>query len=340
MALSALGLLQQGLDTLRGLRGQELADQNKARDLVGKGTDLQNTTGQSQRPVIDDQIDVPQSLLKDSNQGDDAQSGALTPSEAVQRTLGAALDSIVGTLAEVFERLGNTKEAALEFAQNLVNSIKESAKNSDEFSFSFEQSVATSSRTAISYAGADGTASGTREQSYLAVQSLDIYVNNTTGELSFNFASVQAEVTRTRAVAQSGSAAGANALLGKVMNGLEGGNLLEAGDNLLLDNQGQGLSELIRKLVTGPEKDKEEENKNVLEPLFKDGPLLTIRGREDIPASEKSGDDVTRLKADLLVPIGQLFNGARGTEFEGKDGVRQLLADAFGGERNRTDINT
>ncbi|WP_421783750.1 hypothetical protein [Kiloniella litopenaei] len=335
MALSALGLLQQGLDTLRGLRGQDLADQNRA----AKGTDLENTAGQSPRSVINDEIDVPKGLLQDSDQGDDSQSGALTPSEAVQRTLGAALDSIVGTLAEVFERLGNTKEAALEFAQNLVNSIKESAKNSDEFNFSFEQSVATSSRTAISYAGADGTASGTREQSYLAVQSLDIYVNNTTGELSFNFASVQAEVTRTTAVAQSGSAAGANALLGKVMNGLEGGNLLEAGDNLLLDNQGQGLDELISKLVAPPPKDKDKENENVLEPLFRDGPLLTIRDREEVPESEGRGESVTRLKADLLVPIGQLFSGSRGSEFEGKDGVRQLLAEAFGGDRNRTDIN-
>ncbi|WP_085905287.1 hypothetical protein [Kiloniella majae] len=334
MALSALGLLQQGLETLRGLRGQELADQNGA-----KGKNAENATGQLSRPVIDDPIDVPQNFLRNSDQGDGAQSVALSPSEAVQRTLGAALDSIVGTLAEVFERLGNTKEAALEFAQNLVNSIKESAKNSDEFSFSFEQSVASSSRTAISYAGADGVASGTREQSYLAVQSLDIYVNNTTGELSFNFASVQAEITRTTAVAQSGSAAGANALLGKVMNGLEGGNLLDAGENLLLDNQGQGLGELISKLVAPPQKDKEKENENVLEPLFRDGPLLTIRDREEIPAKEAGTDAFTRLNGDLLVPIGQLFNGPRGSEFEGKDGVRQLLAETFRGDNNRTDVN-
>ncbi|KLN59519.1 hypothetical protein WH96_16690 [Kiloniella spongiae] len=333
MALSALGLLQQGLDTLRGLREQELADQNKT-----KGANIENTAGQSSRPVVDDTVDVPKNFLRDSDKGDDTQSDALSPSEAVQRTLGAALDSIVGTLSEVFERLGNTKEAALEFAQNLVNSIKESAKNSDEFSFSFEQSVAQSSRTAISYAGADGVASGTREQSYLAVQSLDIYVNNTTGELSFSFASVQAEVTRTTAVAQSSSAAGANALLGKVMNGLEGGNLLEAGDNLLLDNEGAGLSELISKLVSPPPKDKKEENENVLAPLFRDGPLLTIRDREEIPAKENGDDGLTRLKADLLVPIGQLFNGADGPEFEGKDGVRKLLAEAFGGDKNRTDV--
>ncbi|WP_120497020.1 hypothetical protein [Kiloniella sp. EL199] len=334
MALSTLGLLQQGIDTLRGLRGQELGDRNGA-----KGANTENAAEQSSRPVIDDQVDVPQNLLRDRDQGNDTESGALPPSEAVQRTLGAALDSIVGTLAEVFERLGNTKEAALEFAQNLVNSIKESAKNSDEFNYSFRQSVASSSKTAISYAGADGIASGTREQSYLAVQSLDIYVNNTTGELSFNFASVQAEITRTTAVAQSGSVTGANALLGKVMNGLEEGNLLDAGDNLLLDKQGQGLGELISKLVTPPQKDKEQENKNVLEPLFRDGPLLAIRDREEIPAKEAEGDAVTRLKVDLLVPIGQLFNGPHGPEFEGKEGVRQLLAGIFGDDKNRTDIN-
>ncbi len=338
MALSALGLLQHGLDTLRDLQGRELAELNK---LTGK-TGSENPAGQSRQPVIDDQVDVPKNFLRDSavRDGDqDAQAGALTPAEAVQRTLGAALDSIVGTLAEVFERLGNSKDAALEFAQNLVNSIKSSASNADEFSFSFEQAVSSSSRTAISYAGADGTASGVSEQSYLAVQSLDIYVNNNTGELSFNFASVQAEVTRTTAIAQSNSAAGANALLGKVVQGLDGGSLLNAGGGLFLDQNGPGIGDLISQLVGNRNKEEREENENPLEPLFKDGPLLAIRDREEI-APETDGDDpVTRLRADLLVPIGTLFKGHRGPEFEGRDGVRQLLIDTLESGRSRVDLD-
>ena len=340
MALSALGLLQQGLDTLRGLQGRELAEQNKLQNSLADQTEGQKSAGRFSRPVINDLVDVPKNFLTDTDEtNDNGHSSALTPSEAVQRTLGAALDSIIGTLAEVFERLGNSKEAALDFAQNLVNSIKSAAGNSDEFSFSFEQAVSSSSRTAISYSGADGSASGVSEQAYMAVQSLDIYVNNNTGELSFNFTSVQAEVTRTTGVASSNSAAGANDLLGKVMQGLEGGTLLEAGEGLLLDDLKPKLGDLVSRLIGNRPHDKNEENKNVLEPLFKNGPLLILRDREEIVPKKDDDDSITRLRTDLLIPIGQLFNGSRGLEFEGKDSVRQLLVDTFANGLSKVDLD-
>ncbi|WP_419905566.1 hypothetical protein [Kiloniella sp.] len=331
MALSALGLLQQGLENLRGFSGDNarvLTPVQNAQDALARQAGQQNPNN----PNIRDQVDVPDTLLGDADETSEAStSGALTPKEAIQKTLSSALDSIVGTLAEVFERLGNSKEAAIEFAQNLVNSIKESAANSDEFSFSFEQSVATRTQKALSYAGADGTAAGVSEQTYLAVQSLDIYVNNNTGELSFNFASVQAEITKTTAVAQSSSAEGANALLGNVLQGLEGGEFYGAGEGLALAKSGSGLGDFIKELVSNPPRTNEDDDQELLRKLPGEGPLLTVRSKDEILPKTDGEDPITHIRADLLVPLGQLFNGANGPEFEGRNGVRQLLLDTLTG---------
>ncbi|MEH6630921.1 MAG: hypothetical protein V7776_08850 [Halopseudomonas aestusnigri] len=331
MAHSALGLLRQGLENLRGFPGYNLSGQSSAQN----GVSGQNGKGTPHTQLIhpiDDQVDVSKGLLANADQGDDAATSvALTPKEVIQRTLSSALDSIVGTLAEVFERLGNSKESAIEFAQNLVNSIKEAAANSNEFSFSFEQSVATRTQKALSYAGADGVASGVREQTYLAVQSLDIYVNNNTGELSFNFASVQAEITKTTAVAQSSSAEGANALLGKVLQGLDAGSYYGAGESLALAREGTGLEQLIDKLVSNPPRTNADDDAELLRKLPGEGPLLSLREKQDIKPEKEGDDTFTLYRADLLVPLGHLFNGANGPEFEGRDGVRQLLLDTLTG---------
>ncbi|WP_157231060.1 hypothetical protein [Kiloniella laminariae] len=353
MALSALGLLQQGLDRLRGFPDQSSdktlpqnanatgqaggqARANGQNSLAGEAN-----SGKSGRRPFKDAVDVPASLLKnragDVEKGDKKQTAdvAVSPSEAIQKLLGSALDAIVGTLAEVFERLGSTKEAALEFAQGLVNSIKQGASSSDEFSFSFEQAVSINSRKAVSYSGADGTGSGVTERAYLAVQSLDIYVNNKTGEFSFNFASVQAEVTKTTAVAQSSSAAGAASALGNVFQALGNDSLLDAGNGLGLDKAGKGIDEILNQLVGQRKQNTSaEETSPALEgiPLIGlpiEEPLISLREREEIPARGEGEDSFTRFRADLLVSLGQLFNGQDGPVLEDRQGVRHLLREGL-----------
>ncbi|MFD2206232.1 hypothetical protein [Kiloniella antarctica] len=329
MTHSALGLLRQGLENLRGFPGYNLLDQNSGQNGVAGQTGHGFPKTHPVSP-IDDQVDVPENLLSNENPRDAAlTSGSLSPKEVIQRTLSNALDSIVGTLAEVFERLGNGKDAALDLAKNLVNSIKEGAANSDEFSFSFEQSVATRTQKSLSYAGADGVASGVSEQTYLAVQSLDIYVNNNTGELSFNFASVQAEITKTTAVAQSSSAEGANSLLGNVLQGLDTGGFYGAGEALALAREGVGLDELINTIVSNPPRTNADDDAELLRKLPGEGPLLSLREKQDIRPEKEGDDPFTVYRADLLVPLGHLFNGANGPEFEGRDGVRQSLLDTL-----------
>ena len=181
----------------------------------------------------------------------------LTTDELFERALDASLELIRGSVEEMFALSGMSEEDAIAATNTMFNGIRDAAQGQDQFEFSFDQAIASHSKTAISYAGADGAAVGVSETAMMAVQSLDISINSETGEFSFNYEAAKVEVVRTEAIAIGNSMGAALGALGNVMNGLGGGSLVNMLGNpasaedggLLFDINDNGVAEFIRELM-------------------------------------------------------------------------------------------
>jgi len=181
----------------------------------------------------------------------------LTTEELFERALDASLEMIRGSVEEMFALSGMSEEDAIAATDAMFNGIRDAASGQDQFEFSFDQAIASHSKTAISYAGANGAAVGVSESAMMAVQSLDISINNETGEFSFNYEAAKIEVVRTEAIAIGNSAGAALGALGAVMDGLGGGSLVDMLGNpasaenggLLFDINDNGVAEFIRELM-------------------------------------------------------------------------------------------
>jgi hypothetical protein len=182
---------------------------------------------------------------------------SLTTEELFERALDASLEMIRGSVEEMFALSGMSDEDAIAATDAMFNGIRDAASGQDQFEFSFDQAIASHSKTAISYAGANGAAVGVSESAMMAVQSLDISINNETGEFSFNYEAAKIEVVRTEAIAIGNSAGAALGALGAVMDGLGGGSLVDMLGNpasaenggLLFDINDNGVAEFIRELM-------------------------------------------------------------------------------------------
>ena len=262
----------------------------------------------------------------------------LTTEELFERALDASLELIRGSVEEMFALSGMSQEDAIAATDAMFNGIKEAAKGQDQFEFSFDQAISSHSKTAISYAGANGAAVGVSESAMMAVQSLDISINNETGEFSFNYEAAKVEVVRTEAVAIGNSMGAALGALGNVMNGLGGGSLVDvlgnpasAGDGgLLFDINDNGVAEFIRELMNatvGTDDTKEGEdgttasvnaaagpsiaaermaalNAQITEQFMEQATLI-VRGISEVPAENGEGDNQLKLTVDMLMPMGR-----------------------------------
>lgn len=258
----------------------------------------------------------------------------LTTDELFERALDASLEMIRGSVEEMFALSGMTEEDAIAATDAMFSGIRDAASGQDQFEFSFDQAIASHSKTAISYAGANGSAVGVSEFAMMAVQSLDISINNETGEFSFNYQAAKVEVVRTEAIAIGNSMGAALGALGNVMSGLGGGSLVNALGNpasaedggLLFDINDNGVAEFIRELMNatvGTDDGNEGEDGNAtssgqsvaaermsalnaqITEQFMEQATLIVRGISQAAPQDGDGGNHLKLTVDMLMPMGR-----------------------------------
>lgn len=261
----------------------------------------------------------------------------LTTEELFERALEASLDMIRGSVQEMFALSGMSQEDAIAATDAMFDGIRDAAKGQDQFEFSFDQAIASHSKTAISYAGANGAAVGVSETAMMAVQSLDISINNDTGEFSFNYQAAKIEVVRTEAVAIGNSMGAALGALGTVMDGLGGGSLFDMLGNpanaedggLLFDINDNGVAEFIRELMNatvGSDDSKSGDGEDAsatpatgqsiaaermaalnaqITEQFMEQATLIVRGISQPEPQEGADNNQLKLTVDMLMPMGR-----------------------------------
>lgn len=171
--------------------------------------------------------------------------------------LSSALELIRGSMTEMFALSGMSDDEATAATQALFDDITKMASGSDNFDFSFKQAIANHSRSEIAYSNGNASAAGFAESAMFAAQSLDISIDNTTGDFSFSYNTAKLEVSRVAVSAVGNSAGAALGALGTALNGLGGANLVNslgqsanAGDGgLLFDINGSGVADFIKDLL-------------------------------------------------------------------------------------------
>ena len=286
--------------------------------------------------------------------GNPLSSKSLTTDELFERALSASLELIRGSVEEMFALSGMSEEDAIAATDVMFNGIRDAASGQDQFEFSFDQAIASHSKTAISYAGANGAAVGVSESAMMAVQSLDISINNETGEFSFNYEAAKIEVVRTQAVAIGNSAGAALNALGTVMDGLGGGSLVDALGNpagpgsggLLFDLSDNGVAEFIREMLeatvgtddAGNEGQEDASsgaaqssgqaiaaermaalNVQITE-QFMDQATLVVRGIERQPDADGADTPQLKLTVDMMMPMGRFGQDENGPTFSSPNG--------------------
>tara|TARA_A100001391_G_scaffold74321_1_gene48069 strand:+ start:3487 stop:4602 length:1116 start_codon:yes stop_codon:yes gene_type:complete len=273
----------------------------------------------------------------------------LTTDELFERALDVSLELVRGSVEEMFQLSGMTEDDAIAATDAMFNGIRDAAKGEDQFEFSFDQAIASHSRTAISYAGANGSAVGTSESAMMAVQSLDISINNETGEFSFNYQASKIEVVRTEAIAIGNSMGAALGALGAVMDGLGGGSLVDVLGNpanaenggLLFDMSDNGVADFIRELMNatvgtdGNGQDGENAdgtsgeaasgqalaaermaalNAQITEQFMEQATLI-VRGINQSAPEDGTGKPQLNLTVDMLMPMGRFGQDDNGATF-------------------------
>ena len=269
--------------------------------------------------------------------GKSLSSKPLSTEEVFERALDASLEMIRGSVQEMFALSGMTEDDAIAATDAMFDGIRDAAKGQDQFEFSFDQAIASHSKTAISYAGANGAAVGVSESAMMAVQSLDISIDNETGEFSFNYQAAKIEVVRTEAIAIGNSMGAAMGALGAVMDGLGGGSLVDMlgnpanADNggLLFDINDNGVAEFIRELMNATVGSDNSETTNgedgttapatgqsiaaermaalnaQITEQFMEQATLIVRSISQTAPQEGGGDNQLKLTVDMLMPMGR-----------------------------------
>lgn len=342
---STLNPFRQGQSSLTDARQPIATSGNQTGQNAGK-------TGGNQPPVIDPvdlSADAVAARNADKNSLQAAGSKSLTSEpmttdELFTKALDAALELIKDDMVEMFKLAGMDDKEALAATNSMFKGIRKMAADDGQINFSFQQAIASHSRTEISYAGANGAGVGASESAMMAMQSLDININSDTGEFSFNYEASKVQIIRTEAVAIGNSMGAAMGALGNVMNGLGGGNLVDmlgnpanGGDGgLLFDMQGSGVADFIRDLMLdttgaapaaeGEEKaDGTPEDASMQEILasrmaklnarIMEQATLIVRGVTETMAEDGSGDPMLKLSVDMLMPMGRFGQDENGATF-------------------------
>ncbi|WP_336080047.1 hypothetical protein [Thalassospira sp. CH_XMU1448-2] len=271
---------------------------------------------------------------------------ALTTEELFERALDVSLEMIRGSVQEMFALSGMSEEDAIAATDAMFDGIRDAAKGQDQFEFSFDQAIASHSKTAISYAGANGAAVGVSESAMMAVQSLDISIDNETGEFSFNYQAAKIEVVRTEAVAIGNSMGAALGALGAVMDGLGGGSLVDMLGNpanaenggLLFDINDNGVAEFIRELMNATTGANDQENDGTtpsanpstgqsiaaermaalnaqITEQFMEQATLIVRSISQATPDEGAGNNQLKLTVDMMMPMGLFGQGGNNATF-------------------------
>lgn len=321
-------------------------------------------TGSKQHPVVDP-VDLSEDAVAARNADKNLQpagskslttSEPMTTDELFAKALDAALELIKDDMVEMFKLAGMDDKEALAATNAMFRGIREMAADDGQIDFSFQQAIASHSRTEISYAGANGAGVGVSESAMMAMQSLDININSETGEFSFNYEASKIQIVRTEAVAIGNSMGAAMGALGAVMNGLGGGNLVDmlgnpasAGNGgLLFDMEGSGVAEFIRDLMldtTGaaPAAEGKEnadgttEDASMQEILasrmaklnaqIMEQATLVVRGVTETMAEDGSGDPMLKLSVDMLMPMGRFGQDENGATFQLPNGETVSVID-------------
>jgi hypothetical protein len=333
---SALNPFRQGQSTLQDAR-QQLAKANPDAGQNSAQADANARTRIDPVALSDDALAAHNNSQKlvPAN-GKALSSKPLTTDELFERALDVSLELIRGSVEEMFALSGMTEDEAISATQAMFDGIKDAASGQDQFEFSFDQAIASHSKTAISYAGVNGSAVGVSESAMMAVQSLDISINNETGEFSFNYEAAKVEVVRTEAIAIGNSMGAALGALGNVMDGLGGGSLVNMLGNpasaedggLLFDINDNGVAEFIRELMNatvgtnGEGEDREAAsgeaatgqslaaermaalNAQITEQFMEQATLI-VRSIGEVPAENGEANNQLKLTVDMLMPMGR-----------------------------------
>ncbi|MBL4843036.1 MAG: hypothetical protein JKY47_19660 [Thalassospira sp.] len=354
---STLNPFRQGQSSLTDARQPIATSGSQADQNAGK-------TGGNPTPVVDP-VDLSEDAVAARNADKNPLQAAgskslksepMTTDELFAKALDAALELIKDDMVEMFKLAGMDDKEALAATNAMFKGIREMAADDGQIDFSFQQAIASHSRTEISYAGANGAGVGVSESAMMAMQSLDININSDTGEFSFNYEASKIQVVRTEAVAIGNSMGAAMGALGTVMNGLGGGNLVDmlgnpagAGNGgLLFDMEGSGVADFIRDLMldtTGaaPAAEGKEnadgttEDASMQEILasrmaklnaqIMEQATLVVRGVTETMAEDGSGDPMLKLSVDMLMPMGRFGQDENGATFQLPNGETVSVID-------------
>ncbi|WP_417815889.1 hypothetical protein [Thalassospira alkalitolerans] len=285
----------------------------------------------------------------------------MTTDELFEKALDAALELIKDSMVDMFKMTGMDDEQALSATNAMFDGIREMAADDGQIDFSFQQAIASHSRTEIAYSGTNASGVGVSESAMMAAQSLDISINSDTGEFSFNYQASKIEVVRTEVAAVGNSMGAAMGAVGTMMDGLGGGNLVNALGNpasagsggLLFDMNDSGVADFIRELLldtTGSAQgansgdadddasaDGGTDSTNMQDVLanrmaklnaqIMEQATLIVRSVTDTMAEDGSGTSLKKLSVDMLMPMGRFGQDENGAAFRMPDGETVSVID-------------
>ena len=248
------------------------------------------------------------------------------PATALSQAISSAFALIKDDIADMFKTLGMSDEQAKEATGSLVASMEKAATTADAFHFNFSRAVARYARSDFAYSGSGGAVAGTSESASLNVKSLDIYVNNKTGEFSINYAQASVSVEKTAIVATSGAN---TANLPGPFEGLSFGS----------GSEESGISSFIERMLQTTAghfaaNEKEEGDRKPAGPggptplsqqIFQAAEAAITAFEPDVADPNGGSDRFSRLKLDLSVPLGLLQRDAQGPIFKDLGGHRSVL---------------
>ena len=353
--LSALNPFRQGQSALQDARQQfdkSAADPRQdasAQSNANRGRSLDSVA------LSDDAVAAQNDAKKLAPASDrDLSEDRLTPGDTIDRALAASLEMVRSSVEEMFQLSGMSAEDATSATDAMFKGIREAAAGDDQFEFSFDQAIKSFSRTAISYSGSDGSAVGVSESTMMAVQSLDISIDRNSGEFSFNYQANQLHFLRAEGIAVGKTAAGAQSALGKLLDGLGTGSLVDMMGNpanadnggLLFDMSDNGVADFIREMMNatvgtdGAGQDGEQNdgaaeqnassaslaaermaalNAQITEKFMEQATLI-VRGIDQSASDDGTGKPKLNLTIDMLMPLGRFGQDENGPTLSSPNG--------------------
>ena len=253
------------------------------------------------------------------------------PGAVLSQAIRSAFDLIKDDLLNMFKTLNMGAEKAKEATNTLIASMEKAAASADAFRFNFSRAVARYARSEFAYSGTGGTGAGISESASLKIKSLDIYVNNKTGQFAINYKEASVFVAQSAIATPSGNegVSRPGGFPGLSFGGGDGDNGISRFIDRLLQ-PATGNSAAGEKAGTG-EKPAQSANPSQKAALSLSQQLLqaaeaVITAFEPDVADPGGGSDrFSRLRLDLSIPLGLLQRDKQGPVFEDTRGHRSQL---------------